>query len=107
MNKWQIICPLAVILGCGLFAAFGYMEGRRGDIRAMQKACLTNLQEIEDAKKKWADHDHKGTNEVPTWDDLVGPYLNGKRACPSGGIYTLGTFGEKPKCSIESHQLPP
>lgn len=35
-------------------------------------------------------------------NDLAGPLP----VCPEGGVYTIGSIDEKPKCSISGHVLP-
>jgi hypothetical protein len=27
-------------------------------------------------------------------------------SCPAGGVYTIGTLGDKPTCSLPGHVLP-
>jgi hypothetical protein len=66
--------------------------------------CIFNLRQIEAAKQQWALEFHKSTNDVPTWDDLVGRgFLEKMPRCPQGGTYTIGRVGELPSCSIAEH----
>jgi len=76
-------------------------------------ACINNLRQIQAGKDQWALENHKGSNDVPTWDDIrvyigrsgtTGAVLT----CPAAGTYTLGSVGTPPTCSIggDSHTLP-
>lgn len=94
-------------------------EARRSQSAALQaenektehmNACINNLRLYDAAKQQWALEQRKTANDTPTMNDLQ-PYLghgtNGEMpACPDGGVYTIGTVGEKPACSIPGHVLP-
>lgn len=77
--------------------------------------CIATLRRIDSAKQQWALEMGKQAADTPIWKDLL-PYLGraatGESApdaelpkCPSGGDYTIGTVGEKPKCTIAGHVL--
>ena len=73
-------------------------------------ACINNLRLFDAAKQQWALEFRKQTTDTPTMDDLK-PYLgrgpNGEMpVCPDGGVYTIGTVGERPTCSNPTHVLP-
>jgi septal ring factor EnvC (AmiA/AmiB activator) len=94
-------------------------EARRSQSAALQaenakaqhmNACINNLRLFDAAKQQWALEQRKTANDTPTMNDLQ-PYLgHGPNAempsCPDGGVYTIGTVGEKPVCSIPGHVLP-
>ncbi len=70
-------------------------------------ACVNNLRQLDGAKDQWRLQNHKTTNDVATWQDLL-PYLRQKPGCPQGGTYILGRVGEPPRCSLGgTHTLPP
>ncbi|MCX6925457.1 MAG: hypothetical protein NT154_19950 [Verrucomicrobia bacterium] len=72
-------------------------------------ACLNNQRQIDGATCQWAADKHRGTNDVPSWEDIR-PYLqrSGKiLKCPLGGAYALGSAGKPPTCSYPGHTLPP
>jgi hypothetical protein len=68
------------------------------------EVCLNNLRLIESGKMQWSLERHKIASEAPTWDDLrpfIGRGSNGVMPeCPLHGVYTPGTVGEEPNCSI-------
>jgi len=94
-------------------------EARRSQSAAVQaenekaqrmNACINNLRLFDAAKQQWALEQRRTANDTPTMNDLQ-PYLGcgptGEMpSCPDGGVYTIGTVGEKPGCSIPGHVLP-
>lgn len=77
------------------------------DVEAARNACLNNLRQIDAAKNQWALENNKLATDLPTAANLL-PYFPGQifPVCPAGGIYTIGTAGEVPGCSVPGHQLP-
>jgi hypothetical protein len=67
-----------------------------------KESCMAVMKKIDGAKVAWMMDHHKTTNDVPTWQDLVGPngYLRTTPRCPHGGTYNLGTLSEPATCSI-------
>ena len=72
---------------------------------AQMNACINNLRQIDGAKQQWALDNKKEQTDTPTAQDLA-PYLKVQLVCPVGGVYTFRSVGEKPTCSIPTHQLP-
>ena len=68
------------------------------------EVCLNNLRLIESGKMQWSLEQHKTFNESPTWEEMrayIGRGSNGVLPeCPKHGIYTPGSVGEEPSCSI-------
>jgi len=69
-------------------------------------SCRSHLMYVEALKQHWGMDHKKGTNDIPTWDDLR-PYMTMNWGhhqivppCPQGGTYTVGRLDEAPKCSI-------
>jgi hypothetical protein len=91
---------------CYAFVVFLLFAGceRNGGIPA-DKDCIANLKQLETAKEQWAIENRKTTNDAPTMAEVT-PFLRESRSCRSGGVYTLGRVGEKPRCSIKGHELP-
>ncbi len=67
-------------------------------------ACVMNLRQIDGAKMQWALENEKQETDSPTAQDLA-PYLKSQLVCPAGGAYTFHAVGQKPTCSIPTHQL--
>jgi len=86
------VLALAVSMGC---------ERRSARI----STCVLNLEKIQTCKELWASNENKGTNDVPSWNDLS-PYFpdpewsNSIPTCPAGGTYKIARVGEPPTCSI-------
>ncbi len=76
--------------------------------RSPAEQCLNNLRIIDGAKQEWALENRKEGAETPTMADLTNFHsMAGKLpVCPEGGVYTIGSIDEKPKCSIPGHVLP-
>lgn len=74
--------------------------------KAQRIACLNNLKQIEAAKQAWALDNKKGSQDVPTMNDLK-PFLNapGPLKCPVGGDYIIGAMDTQPRCSVPGHEL--
>jgi len=85
------VSALAVLSGAGC----------RRDVAAYE-ACIGKMKAIDGAIAIWAMEQHKTTNDVVTWPDLVGPdkYLRERPVCPHGGVYSITTVGAGPTCSI-------
>jgi hypothetical protein len=62
---------------------------------------------LDGAKVTWMLDHQKTTNDIPTDSDIFGTnrYIAKKLRCPSGGVYTLGSLNDRPKCSIPGHTL--
>lgn len=85
--------------------------GSGDPVTVAKVTCIDTLRRIDSAKAQWALEMGRQAQDTPSWSDLQ-PYLGqGKNSdvlpkCPSGGAYTIGTIGEKPKCNIPGHLLP-
>jgi hypothetical protein len=86
-------------------------SGAKPAADAAEDTCIYNLRRIDSAKQQWALVLGRQAEDSPAWADLK-PYRardkNGEfpPKCPSGGSYTIGKVGEKPKCNIPGHVLP-
>ena len=87
-----------------LMAAIAIPNFVKARATAQMNACISNLRQIDGAKQMWALEHKKVEADKPTDQDLA-PYLKMQLTCPAGGVYTLNAIGEKPTCSIPSHQL--
>src|SRR5437879_9130784 len=89
----MVLLPLFCV--AVLIAIPNFIRGRT--VRAYN-ACINNIRQVDGAKQQWEVENHKSTNDVVTWNDVL-PYLKGMPVCPDGGTYTLGRIGEEPRCS--------
>lgn len=88
-----------------LLAGCGKAADQKPDPEAIKMACASHLQMIDDLKQRWAQANGKGSNDIPTWDDLESMMTRGAGVikCPGGGTYTIGPVGEPAQCSIPEH----
>lgn len=88
-----------------LLAALALPSFIRARNTPASNACINNLRQLDGAKDQWRLENHKTTNDIPAWQDLL-PYLGQKPTCPQGGTYRPGRVGEPPRCSLGgSHTL--
>jgi hypothetical protein len=96
---------IVVLLAVGTLAVLWKLHTKEPVVvHRADEACLNNLRLIQSAKMQWSLEQHKIASEAPTWDDLrpfIGRGSNGIMPdCPLHGVYTPGTVGEEPSCSI-------
>jgi hypothetical protein len=89
----------------GMLAAIAIPNFVKARTTSQQNACINNLRQLDAAKNQWALEKGKKSGDVPTKEDLM-PFLRSWPVCPQGGIYTIGSVGESPTCSIPGHKLP-
>jgi hypothetical protein len=82
-------------------------QGGGGRTSSQRNACINNLRQLDGAKEQWALENKKDISATPLMSDLIGTakYIKVQPVCPQGGEYTLGSMGEKPRCSIPGHRL--
>jgi hypothetical protein len=107
MTRFRKILLLAVVPFAALLFMVSWPSLQRVNTAAHAAMCKNNLKVLENAEAKWAQEQHKTTNDTPTWSDLVGTnrYLETRIACPDGGIITIGRVGVPPTCSVPGHNL--
>ncbi|HWN97138.1 MAG TPA: hypothetical protein VNT99_19060 [Methylomirabilota bacterium] len=107
-SPWTIVIgfPLLVVFALA-FVVLPGSKRHHHHRRDPSASCRVNLRQIELVKKLWAEDENKTTNDVPAHADLFGAdnYLKQDLSCPAGGTYTLGSVGEKPRCSVPGHSL--
>jgi len=94
---------VAAAIGIGLIAP-DFFVLRAVDPSRPAHRCVSNLKLIDAAKTQWALEKNKAGDAAPSWEDVQpyfgAPWTNGKPVCPVGGVYTIGSLNELPKCSI-------
>jgi hypothetical protein len=103
-----IILPAAA--AAGLLAAIAIPNFVKARTTSQENACINNLRLIDAAKQQWAIEKGKQSTDTPTTKDIqryMGRGENGEMpVCPAGGVYTIGSVGEKPTCTHAGHVLP-
>lgn len=104
-KRLRVTIPVAVVVT--LLAAMAIPGCIPAHTYARRGACNNNLSQIQNKKAKWATTNAEQLTGVPSEADLFGADLKGRPVCPSGGVYSFGAVGEKPRCSLESrgHKL--
>src|ERR1043166_4656196 len=72
---------------------------------AQRNVCKIYLQQIEEAKQRWADAKKKPDGTAVTALDLSGYLTPHMLKCPKGGVYQINPVGTPPTCSIPGHEL--
>jgi prepilin-type N-terminal cleavage/methylation domain-containing protein len=108
----EIMIVVAII---GLLASIAVPNFVKARTIAQQKACISNLQQIDGAIQRWALDLNKGQGSPVAYSD-ISSYLKNMVVCPSGGhtfddSYTISTVDAAPLCQIvpsgpNPHALP-
>ena len=108
----EIMIVVAII---GLLASIAVPNFVKARTTAQQKACISNLHQIDGAIQQWATDLNKAAGQTVTYGDISG-YLKNSVACPSGGTtfedsYTVSTVDSQPTCQRmptgpSAHALP-
>ena len=103
-----LVLPAVAIIGMGAAIAIPNFVAARST--SQQNACINNLRLIDAAKQQWALEHKKQKTDTPTMEELRPYFGQGPNAiapaCPDGGVYMIGSLGEKPTCSVPGHFLP-
>ena len=97
-SAWILILVGIIVLGL----TSGTLWFLRARNTPSQNSCINNLRQIDGAKQQWALENHKTTNDLASWDQIV-PYLKQTPHCPQGGTYTLARVGQLDSCSFPEH----
>ena len=105
----EIMIVVAII---GLLASIAVPNFVKARTQARQKACISNLQQIEGAVQRWALDLNKADNQSVSYSD-ISSYLQRAVVCPAGGStfedsYTVTTVDANPTCQRvpSTHFLP-
>lgn len=99
---FTLIEILVVVAILALLVALVLPNLFRARATAARNICIGNMMQLEAAKQRWAINEGKGSDDVPTFDDIVGPedYLKEIPICPSSGSYSINTVATSPTCSL-------
>jgi prepilin-type N-terminal cleavage/methylation domain-containing protein len=108
----EIMIVVAII---GLLASIAVPNFVKARTTAQQKACISNLHQIDGAIQQWALDLNKAQGQPVSYTD-ISSYLKNSVACPSGGTtfadsYTITTVDVQPLCQKvpsgpSAHALP-
>lgn len=99
----EIMIVVAVIAVLMAIAIPNLMRARES---SLQKACLSNLRQIDQAKEQFAMETAKKEGDTVVWDDIVPTYVKTQPSCPLGPAYTIDVVGVRTACSRPGHVLP-
>jgi prepilin-type N-terminal cleavage/methylation domain-containing protein len=97
----EIMIVVAII---GLLAAIAIPNFVKARTTAQLNACISNLQQLDGAKERWALETRKPDGaDAEAARAEIAAYLKGGGIpeCPGGGTYDLTTIGENPTCTVE------
>jgi len=111
VTRFQVLVLLlacAVLTAVLLPVAEEYIFDRRSKHRAM---CIAHLRYLAEAKAQWVISHGKIIGDDVDVVEIMRRYVTNSAysICPSGGSYSLGEVGMRPKCSLgesHSHVLP-
>jgi hypothetical protein len=124
LRRFNLVRRIAGALSVLLLVAIAVPNFVKSRGHMSQNACVNNLKCIQEAKRRWAEINHKSPTDVPTMADIFNEkndlefskgtdYPPGAfktpLTCPAGGTYILGAVNEEVKCSIgpPQHTLHP
>jgi len=95
----EIMIVVAII---GLLASIAVPNFVKARTTAQQKACISNLHQIDGAIQQWATDLNKAAGQSVTFTDIKS-YLKNQITCPSGGTtfddsYSVTTVDAVPTC---------
>ena len=106
----RVLCAVVFIFAAFCLVHIG-IHPEHSKKYAQRKACINNLQAIDEIKHQWALDFKKQAGEAiagSVIEELYAKKYNGKLPrCPADGTYSYGeTVGAAPACSFPGHKLP-
>jgi prepilin-type N-terminal cleavage/methylation domain-containing protein len=104
----EIMIVVAII---GLLAAIAVPNFVKARNTAQATGCINNLRQIDGAKQTWALEKGQGPDATPD-NEAIKPYIkldskNNIPGCPAQGVYTIGSVGTLPTCSLSTRSDTP
>jgi len=105
---FTLIEIMIVVLIIGILLAIAVPNFVKARESSRQKACVSNLKQIQSAAEQWAmDNKQPGSASV-AMNVLAGTglYINIAPTCPAGGTYATTTVDVDPTCSYVNTTYP-
>lgn len=100
----EIMIVVAII---GLLASIAIPSFMRARTTSQQKACISNLRQIDSGKEQWALSQRRSDGDAVVTAE-IDAYMKAAPVCPAGGAYTYNPIGTSAACSVttpEPHAL--
>lgn len=100
-RAFTLIEIMIVVLIIGILLAIAIPNFVRARESSRQKACISNLKQIQSAKEQWAMDNRQPGTATPTAGDLWGTatdYIKDEPKCPASGTYTINDVSTDPDC---------
>ena len=99
---------MIVVLIIGILLAIAVPNFVKARESSRQKACVSNLKQIQSAAEQWAMDKKQAGSATPADSDLFGTglYVAVKPTCPAGGTYTIGSVDSDPTCNYSNTTYP-
>jgi prepilin-type N-terminal cleavage/methylation domain-containing protein len=106
LKGFSLVEVMIVVAIIGLLTAISLPNMVKSRMSATRNSCVSNLRQIEAAKRIWALEKQKISSDVPVDSDLFGStaFVRDKPACPAGGSYGLNAVGVQATCSLNISQ---
>jgi hypothetical protein len=108
---WKITTGI-VLAGGALLAAVAIPNIIKARTTPCTNACVANLKQIQGAIEIYGlENKLKPTNRISLAElsggaeKYIRPLINTGLTCPAGGIYSVTTVGDPPKCSVPGHRM--
>ena len=105
---FTLIEIMIVVLIIGILLAIAVPNFVKARESSRQKACVSNLKQIQSAAEQWAMDKKQAGSNTPQDSDLFGSgnYVTVKPTCPAGGSYTIGSVDTDPTCNDSNATYP-
>ena len=105
---FTLIEIMIVVLIIGILLAIAVPNFVKARESSRQKACVSNLKQIQSASEQWAMDKKQAGSATPTDADLfgAGQYVTIKPTCPAGGTYSITAVDTDPTCNYSNTTYP-